>query len=421
MHMKIAFILPECESWKLVFHKMGHPKSFLHLAAVTPRDHEIEIVDERRNKINFNKNYDIVGITTYTANAFHAYEIADKFRKNGVKVVLGGYHVSALPEEAKQHADSVVIGEAEETWPQLLKDFEKGKLKPFYKETRPVDLSAIPPIIDKKRFAEKSFLRNNIQSSRGCPYGCEFCAITNYSAGRIFRTRPIEYVVEELKSMPQKNIWMDDPSLTINPDYTKKLFKAIKPLNKRLMCRGNVDVLSKDDEFLKLASEAGCAEWFVGFESISQENINDVGKVTNKVEYYKNAIKKIHEHGMLVTGSFMFGLDHDRKNVFSNTLDFINEMEIDDAGFFILTPFPGTPLYERLDREKRILTKDWSKYTWKEVVFQPKQMLPEELQQGYNQMSKEFNSFFNRMRRIIRSAQLGYGPFFNLAILKSLP
>jgi len=399
---------------------MGYPYVFRCLSAVTPKKYLIEIVDERFDKINFNKNYDIVGITTYTANAFHAYEIADKFREKGVKVVLGGYHASALPDEAKQHADSVVIGEAEETWPQLLKDFEKGKLKPFYRQTRPVDLSTIP-LYDATFIGERS-IRNVIQTSRGCPNGCEFCAITNSEFGRRYRTRPIDHVLKELITVPQKNIFFLDPSLTTNVNRTKLLFKKLRNLNKKFLCNGTVNVLSKDDELLRLASEAGCVEWFVGFESLSQENINAIGKRTNVVKEYKIAVKKIHDHGMLVTASFIFGFDGDTKNVFSETLDAAYDMEVDSAGFHILTPYPGTPLFERLEREGRILTKDWSRYRELDsVVFQPKNMTPYELLDGTQYVKKEFFSFNNVVIRSLKTMKIGMYPFIQNALVKNLP
>jgi len=375
--------------------------SLMILASLVPKHHFVKIIDERYEKINFDNNYDLIGISCYTYNVSRGYQIADEFRKRGKKVILGGWHPSALPIEAKCHADSVVIGEAEETWPQLLKDFENGKLKLYYKQERPVDPKIIP---NARRDLIYNKIKNAcIQATRGCPIGCEFCSAGTMELIKLFRPRPIKNVIEEIESIKQKNIIFNDPSLTIDPIYTKQLFKEMRSLNKNFICDGNIDVLHKDDELLKLASEAGCLEWEIGFESVLQQAINSIGKKTNLVEEYKQAITKIHDYGMDILGCFIFGFDTDSKKSFNITNYEINRIGLSKILFNILTPYPGTPLFSRLEKEGRILTKEWSKYTGKNVVFKPKNITKEELQTEFIEITQKFYSSKEIFKRFIRS------------------
>ena len=384
--------------------------TFEALSSVTPKEHSIEIIDERFEKIDFEKDYDIIGISAMTPQAPRAYTITDEFRRRGKKVVLGGWHPSALPEEAKKYSNSVLIGEGEELWPQLLKDIDKGKLKRIYRQERPVDLSSIP-ITGSGRAKEKGFRAAVvIEATRGCPNGCDFCAITHSPGRRIFRVRPVERVIEEIRSIPQKYLIFNDASLTINPEYTKLLFKHMKELNKKFFCYGNANVLLRDEELLKLAHEAGCMSWFIGFDSVSQRSINTIGKRTNKVNEYTAVINKIHDFGMNVEGSFMFGFDTDTSDIFDCTLDFICDSEIDKAEFHILTPFPDTPLFDRLEKQNRILTKDWSKYDSKNVVFKPKHITAEELIDGVKKMYTGFYNPSNILKIIGRYVNKGFYP-----------
>lgn len=386
---------------------LSPPLALPMLAAVTPKQHESIMIDENYQNINFDFECDIVGISVITSAATRAYQIADNFRKRNVPVVLGGCHPSILPKEAKQHADSVVIGEAEEIWPKLLKDFEEGKLKPFYHPTNPVDLKNIPS--PKRDIIKRSFFAAPAQLSRGCPYGCKFCFLTNSIHGQIHRNRPVDYVVDEIKSITQKLIIFYDPSLTIDAEYTKTLFKALKGLNKKFICLGNVDVLGNDDELLMLAKEAGCIQWHIGFESVSQPVLEKVGKKTNKVENYLKTVKKIHKYGMNVHGFFMFGLDGDDSSVFDETLKFIMESQLDSVDLSTLIPFPGTPLYEELSKQGRILTKDWSKYRFqKNIVFKPKILSEAELLAGVIKIFKNYYSSKNVVKRFSNTIHRGF-------------
>jgi len=389
------------------------PSAIFQIAAITPKKHYIATVDDTYQKIDFDEKYDVVGITSSTMTAPRAYKIADEFRRRGVKVVLGGWHPSALPEEAKQHADSVVIGEAEETWPQLLQDLENNRLKPFYTPEKPCELRYISPYESYGiRFV---LIPQRFQITRGCPVGCEFCSITNQTFGKTHRVMPLEDAIKTIKAIPQKALVSSDPSLTLDPEYTKALFREMKPLNKKFACFGNVNILNRDEELLKLASEAGCIAWSIGLESVSQISIDDVKKRSNKVKDYASAINKIHDYGMAVVGSFILGLDGDALDIFDSTLNEAYDTELDEAEFFICTPFPGTPLFDRLEKEGRIFSKDWNRYDLFNVVFKPKNMTAEELAEGTKRIAKEFHSYSPLMKRVARCMHLGFYPFIGMA------
>lgn len=395
--MKILLLMPHPNANRSLFTRFTYPSLTLQqIAAITPKEHHVEIVDERFGRVNFNKDYDLVGISCLTYNSIRGYEIANIFRKKGTKVVFGGYHASLLPEEAKQHADSVVIGEGEETWPRLLKDLEKGSLKPFYRAEKLLEPEEIPPA--RHDIGLFTPFTEAIQASRGCPTGCEFCAMQMVEGPR-FRGRLVENVINEMKTLRAKIIFFADASLTINPTYTKSLFKGMKEINANFECFGNMNVLTRDDELLKAASDAGVYKWYIGIESISQENINAAGKRTNKVKEYAKAIKKVKAHGMSITGFFMFGFDNDTPDIFQKTLQAIYEWELDEASFSIVTPYPGTRLFKRLEEAGRITSYDWSRYTEGNVNFKPNKMTEQELLEGIRDIAADFFSIKSSFRR----------------------
>lgn len=408
--MKILLIFPRIEHG-VVTHKdrgtsgaiiLGYPAITLpHLAAITPQKHDVKIINENYDTIDFDQDVDLVGITCLTMTVPRVYKIASEFRKRGKTVVLGGYHPSALPEEAKQHADSVVIGEAELTWPELLKDFERSKLKPFYHSNNEFDMSIIPPI--RRDLIKHMPILGGVQSTRGCPNRCEFCAITSFYNHGV-KQRPVNQVVEEIKQMPNKLFILHDPSLTVNPGYAREFLKTLikEKVNKGWVANGNVNVLAKiDEEFLRLARKSGCVEWFIGFESVSQAALNGIKKTCNKVEEFKKVIKRIHDQGMAIQGGIIFGFDQDTPDIFDTTLEKIYEWELDVLEVNILTPFPGTPIFERLEREGRILTKDWSRYNQVDVVFKPKNMTEKELYEGARKVAREFYTMPRAITRFV--------------------
>lgn len=371
-----------------------------HMAAITPDRYNVKIINENYDDLDFDEDVDVVGITSYTMTAPRAYEIADKFREKGKTVILGGYHPTAMPEEAKQHADSVVQGMAEINWTRALKDFEKGKLKPLYERDHSFDISKVPPL-RRDLILHNPFL-GALQTTRGCTNRCEFCAISSF-CGNVVKQRPVQDVVEEIKDMPNKLFIFHDPHLTLHRKYAMKLFREMikQDVHKGWIANGTTNILgSVDEEFLRLARDAGCVEWFVGFESVSQEALNHVKKTHNKVSNFKNMIKKVHDYGMTIQGGIIFGFDEDTPDIFDTTLETINDWELDVLEVNILTPYPGTPLFERFEKEGRILTRDWSRYNQVDVVFQPKNMTPEELYNGAKKVAKEFYSPLNVVKKV---------------------
>ncbi len=410
-NMKILLVFPKIEhgasthndkgSWTSIL--FGYPIITLpYIAAITPKNHSVKIVNENYDILNFDEDADLVAITTYTMTAPRVYEIADEFRRRGKKVVLGGYHPTALPDEAKPHADSIVLSEAEATWPELLKDAERGKLKPFYGPNPDFDMADIPAI--RRDLIIHNPILGAVQTTRGCSNSCEFCAIGSFCHHGV-KQRPIKNVIEEIKQMPNKMFIIHDPHLTVNRKYAQELFKELirQKIHKAWVANGTANVLGKvDDEFLNLARKSGCVEWFVGFESVSQASLNGIKKTHNKVEDFKKMIKRIHDHGMTVQGGIIFGFDEDTPDIFDTTLEKLNELEIDVLEINILTPYPGTPLYDRLDKDGRIFTKDWSRYNQIDIVFEPKNMTINELYEGTRKVAREFYSWPNIIKRNVK-------------------
>jgi len=379
------------------------------LAAITPKRHQVCVVNERYSQINYDVVYDVVLINYVTSTAPRAYSIADTFRKKGIPVVLSGFHASGLPEEAKQHADSVLIGRNEAAWVMVLQDLEQKKLQSYYHAPLYNISQSLPPTNVR---LPGFIMTGALEATRGCPYHCEFCPETNIQGGNSYNKRPISEVIEEIKKIPQKTLMFYDTSLTIDPTYTKELFSQMKGLHKKFFCNGNADVLAKDKDLVRLSKKAGCIAWLVGFESLCQDTLDSIGKKTNKVTEYAQTIENIHKNHMAVIGDFMFGFDSDTPEVFETTLKAMKELKIDVADFSILTPFPGTPLFTKLDAEKRIQTKDWKYYNMGHVVFSPKQMTPEELLQGVRLMYTEFYRPLYTIKRIAQNLTRGFYPFF---------
>lgn len=370
------------------------------IAALTPSHHEVRIVDERVEDVNFEEPYDLVGITVMSATAIRAYQIADEFRKRGAKVVLGGIHPTALPEEAKEHADSVVIGEAEGLWERLLEDCERRQLQPFYRRDGFPSLSGLPHSrLDLLR--GKYLLKYVFQTTRGCPHACGFCSVSTFM-GRKYRHRPVEEVVEEIQCYPSRMIGFLDDNIVGNPLYSRELFQALIPLRKKWVSQGTLR-MAENEELLRLAARSGCIALFVGFESVNEENLRDMHKSFQKVNQYQKLIERFHKYGIMVIGSFVFGFDEDDSSVFRRTLQFIEETRMDFAQFSVLTPLPGTEVFHRLKSQGRIFSLDWSKYDFAHVVYQPAKMTPQELQEGYNFVFREFYSLPRIVGRLLQN------------------
>ncbi len=363
--------------------KTGFPKVTLPLlAAYAEGRFDVHIIDESVDDIDFNMKPDLVAITILTLTSKRAYEIADTFRKEGIQVVLGGPHVYFFPEEAARHADALVLREAETAWPPLLNDFLNGGIKARYEGEHLHDMKGIPhPRLELLR-RDAYHTINVIETGRGCPHRCTYCSVTLYW-GHTFRLRPVEEVIEEIRSMPPGEIAFIDDNIIGSPKRAKELFRAITPLKRTWASQADLKI-AKDPELLRLCAESGCRWLFMGLESVNSENIADVGKArTNPVEAYAESIATIHQAGIKVLGSFIFGLDHDKKDVFDNTVNFCIRNGLAAANFYIFTPMPFTKLFDEMKAEGRILHEDWSRYDANHVVFKPKNMTPEELMEGY--------------------------------------
>lgn len=354
------------------------------LAALVPRElrGEIRIYDESVEKINPSEiNADIVGFTGITGVSRRSYAYADHFRSRGIFTVMGGPHATLMPQEAKEHVDSVVVGHAYETWPQLLHDFVKGAVKEFYYPPEKLDFSLIPEP-DRSCFTHKKFITlNSTQAVFGCPHHCEFCVTPVICRGK-YEQRPIEDVVKELSRMHGKYVTFLDPSPVENASYSIALYKVIAPLKKRWGGLATTRIVD-NKELLDSMAESGCFGLLIGFESLSPRSNVSIGKEFNNVENYKRLVKELHSRGIAVMGCFVHGLETDGADCFDRTLEFINSVNIDIPRFTVCTPFPGTPFFNRLKKEDRILTENWTLYDAQHVVFRPSLMGVDELQEGH--------------------------------------
>ncbi len=398
--MKLLLISPLKDSPGIKRIKIGinPPYNLLILASLTPPDVEIQVIDELYEDINFDIDVDLVGITVMTPVAPRAYWISEEFRKRGKKVILGGMHVSAMPEEALQHADAICISEAEEYWKDVIEDFKNDNLKKIYAPKVLPEVLRIPApayhLVKGKRY----FFPYITQTARGCPYACSFCSVSHFF-GRRYRFRPIEDVINELKNLKGKFIAFADDNITANKERAKKLFSSILPLKLKWFSQGSVE-MSEDDELLTLAKKSGCKAIFIGFESISDNCLNEIGKFVNLRTKYENAIKKIHSYKISIIGAFIFGFDNDNETIIKKTVDFAKKVKLEVAQFGILTPLPGTDLFKKLIKEKRIFDFNWRKYDVAHVVFKPKNLSPEVLQEKFNWSYRSFYSLSSILKRI---------------------
>jgi len=368
------------------------------LEGLTPEEHDVRIIEEETADVDLEQECDLVGISCMTANAPRAYELCREFKKRGKTVLLGGVHPTILPEEALEHADCVVIGEAEGVWETLLKDFQNNELKEKYHDPKP----------DLEKYIRKDFtkiLKNRlfsiipVMTTRGCPYNCDFCCVTNLF-GKKIRHIPIENVVSDIKDSGAKNIMFLDDNIIGHPKYAKALFKAIKPLNINWAGQASVSLLVADDELMQLAAESGCKTMFFGIESVSEDQLQSMRKALKEIEHLENAIKKIKKMGILIHASMVFGFDNDTKEIFNETVQFLIKNKVSTVSFNVLTPYPGTKIYDELKSENRLTTSDWKYYDHNTVVFKPKNMTPYELQMGKINARKKFYSVPSVLKRL---------------------
>ncbi len=379
----------------------------LKVAALTPPDWQVTIVDEKIEKLDLEQGADLVGITAMTTTVKRGYELAAHFRNRGIKVVMGGMHASCLPDEARQHCDSVVIGEAEGLWPMLLRDFEQNQLQPVYQHPDGLPSLEQLPRPDWELLRAKNYLPlHYMETTRGCPMNCEFCAVTSAFGGK-YRTRPQDEVLAELKQLRPftglltlKNcVFFIDDNIISNRAYAREFLARIADLKLHWFGQASVNI-AKDPEILKLCQQSGCTGLFLGFETLSPETLAAVGKRVNRPDEYFEVVQKIHDHGIGVDGSFVFGFDTDDAGVFDRTLEFVLKAKLEVAYFSILTPYPGTRLHRRLVAQGRLLTRDWSLYDANHVVYQPKTLTPDALLSGYYRVFKEVYTIPSIFKRL---------------------
>lgn len=401
---RVELITAESEASRRVRHRrlIRFPQLTMPLlAAYTPENWEVSHTDEIVQPVDFNKRVDLVGITANTPAASHAYSLAHEFRRRGVAVVIGGPHATLLPDEVMQHADAVVIGEGELVWPQLLADFERGELQRRYHSCTLPTLQRMPaPRWDLIK--GRAYGKGVTIATRGCPFACDYCSIPQMYQRRM-RYRPVGEVVDEIKRMPGRALIFWDDNIGANREYAKELFAAIAPFKRWWTSQCTADV-AMDDEFLTLAARSGCKALFLGLETISQASLNVANKRHNRAGEYAEVIRRLHTHGIAVQAGVVFGFDHDDRTIFRSTVEFSRSVGLDSATVSVLIPFPNTPLFQRLDAEGRILTRDWSKYNGKkDVVFQPALMTPHELLMGMEWAARQFYSLPSILERMARS------------------
>lgn len=381
--------------------RMAPSLALLTLANLTPKEHEVIIENENENveSINFDEKVDLVAITVTVDVMNRAIEIAKEFRKRSVKVVAGGIHITADPKGAYGYFDAICIGMAERIWQRILFDAQNDSLKKIYNDMLSISgqeiVSPDYDIIDNSKY----LYTNIISTSRGCPFECDFCYNSSQSVHKAYINRPIEDVIREIKTLRTRHIMFIDDNFIGNPSWTKKFLAQIKPLGLKYNAAVTSNIVDMPD-ILDDLKESGCQSLFIGFESINDKAIDSVNKVQNSVGKYERLVEELHKRGIMINASFVFGLDEDDSSVFEKTLDWIVKNKIETVTSHILTPYPGTRLYENLHKQGRITDFDLSKYNTANVVYRPKNMTQEELYDGYLWIYKEVYSFINIIKRL---------------------
>jgi radical SAM superfamily enzyme YgiQ (UPF0313 family) len=375
------------------------PLTMPTLKALVPEDlgAEIQIVDEMVEDVNFNTRADLVGITAITGTAPRAFEIADRFRASGATVVLGGVHPTLRTEESLSHADAVVRGYAERSWPRLLRDFAANRLSRVYEDTEAFDPKLIVPP-DRSSIHKRDYLGwCTVEMSRGCSNKCDFCISHRFH--RTYICRPIADVIAEVKSLRSKIIFFLDPNLIGDREHAKEFFTEFAKLRKWWVGCATLDIVD-DPELVSLMAKSGCRGLLMGFESIRSEALASAGKTKNIGKTYAQVVDILHDQGILVQACFVFGFDTDDLSVFEETADYIVNAKFDLPQISIYTPFPGTPVFDKLEKEGRILTRNWSLYNGQNVTFRPLRMTPEELERGTDFVRKRAYSWSALSRRL---------------------
>lgn len=376
------------------------PLTLSTLAALTPEklNADITLVDEGVMLFDYTqRQYDIVGISICTSSSTRGYELADFFRANGRYVIMGGHHATLMPDEAAQHADSVFIGSAECTLPVFFEDFNNGVPKPIY-QADSVNASQMP-IPRRDLMPQKGYLKQpTLIADYGCGNSCKYCVIHSFWGNSARQS--VSRVIDEIKSIGAKEYLFLDPSPLSHRAYAKELFEALIPLNIKWAGLATLDI-ADDEELLSELSKSGCIGMLLGFETFSQDDLNSMNKFKNKVGEYRRITDSLHGHGIAILGAFMLGFDGDTVESVRQLPELIEQTRIDIPRYAIMTPYPNTPLFNRLESEGRILHKDWSKYDSVHCIFMPKNMTPRELEAEFLQVWKgtyTYRKMINRLR-----------------------
>lgn len=407
--LRVKFILPALTEatdpyWRPIKYSLFPPLGLATLAAYLSGDDQALIVDEHVEPLRLDDDPELVIIQVYITNAYRAYGIADHYRRQGAFVCLGGLHVTSLPEEAAGHADAIFLGPGEQTFAQFLEDFRAGRPQPIYRSTAGRTLERVPPIRRDLIRRSHYLVPNSIVVTRGCPQHCDFCyKDAFFDGGRGFYTQRVDDALKEIERLPGRHLYFLDDHLLGDRRFAAALFAGMKGMRRLFQGAATVDSILRGD-LIERAAEAGLRSIFVGFETLAPENLRQSNKRQNLGRDYKAVAERLHSLGIMVNGSFVFGMDEDGEDVFRRTVAWAIEHGITTATFHIQTPYPGTRLYARMLREGRILTRDWNLYDTRHVVYRPAQLAPEALKAGYDWAYREFYTW-----RSISRAALHHG------------
>jgi radical SAM superfamily enzyme YgiQ (UPF0313 family) len=380
--------------WRPIKYSLFPPLGLATLAAYLDPDLEISLQDEHVEKLDLNSDPDLVVIQVYITNAYRAYEIADHYRARGSYVALGGLHVTSLPEEAAPHADTIFLGPGEHTFPQFLKDFAAGTPQRRYGSSVRT-LKGLPPIRRDLIQRHRYLVPNSIVVSRGCPHHCTFCYKDGFfEGGRSFYVQQVDDALAEISRLPGRHLYFLDDHLLGNTRFSRDLFRGMKGMNRVFQGAATVDSILRDN-LIEDAAAAGLRSLFVGFETLSNNALQDAGKRQNLGRNYREVVRRLDGLGIMINGSFVFGLDGDDRDVFRRTVDWAVDVGITTATFHILTPYPGTGLFHEMESRNRIETRNWDLYDTRHVIYRPSCMSPDELKRGYDWAYQEFYRWSN--------------------------
>jgi radical SAM superfamily enzyme YgiQ (UPF0313 family) len=400
--MKVKLILPaltEATSpfWRPIKYSLFPPLGLATLAAYLDRDDEVEIQDEHVETLRLDDEPDLVVIQVYITSAYRAYRLADLYRSRGAHVALGGLHVTSLPEEASRHADTIFLGPGEDTWPQFLSDFRCGRPARMY-QSRTRSLEDVPPIRRDLIKRRHYLVPNSIVVSRGCPHVCDFCyKDAFFEGGTSFYTQTVDAALAEIDRLPGRHLYFLDDHLFGNRRFASALFEGMRGMGRLWQAAGTVNAVLAPS-LLEKAVESGLRSLFVGFETLDEANLVEQRKYQNLRRDYAAAVRRLHDLGVMINGSFVFGLDADDSSVFDRTVRWAVGQGIETATFHILTPYPGTALYRRLAAQGRITSPNWDRYDTRHAVFQPARMSPGELERGYRGAYRDFYRWGSLLR-----------------------